>query len=212
MTLSLIPRPTRIKSSRVEATRQLIVFTLRQHRFALPIQVAKKVVVMGSYHSYTPDFNKDLMLFQHQEISIINAEERIFCDGTQQKLLPSTRLEDDRRDAGRSQENASLYYLLVVQNLQGDVVGLPISTQPTLQLAPESAFTPLSSTYLNHGGLRCVSAMVAIDPDESPIFLLNLQQLVQSPLVHPQVHPQVQPQLVHSEAPDERVPSFAARI
>lgn len=71
-------------------------------------------------------------------------------------------------------------FLLLVQTATGATIGFPLDAQPMLRRVPESAFTPLSATYLAEGQLRCVKCLIVSAPEQPPIFLLNLDQLLQA--------------------------------
>lgn len=98
--------------------------------------------------------------------------------------------EEDTETRGRSdalnfstsstEDDTVQRYLLIVQSRAGKIVGLPIDSPPSLQRVPESAFKPLTSDYMAEGNIRCVSALVLLNNDEPPLFLLNPDQLVQS--------------------------------
>ena len=70
-------------------------------------------------------------------------------------------------------------YLLIVQNQNGEPIGIPLNSQPLLRRVPLSAFRPLPAAYLAEGAIRCVSALVVPAETEPPLFLLNLDQLLQ---------------------------------
>jgi len=175
MSHPLVHRSRQLKSAQVVATRQLIVFPLRQDQFALPIQVAQKVISIDNLYGQSPDFDTGLVLYQNQDIPVIDIERRIFGHSAPQKLLPGHSNSSTRSSA----YSIAQRYLLIIQNLQGESVGLPIVTQPMLRRVPESAFAPLSSTYVTDGKIRCVSALVILAETEPPLFVLNLNQLFQ---------------------------------
>ena len=166
----------RSTTRKVEATQQLIVFRLSQERFALPIRAVQKVIPMGNIYGDPGGTGVSLTLYQDQELIVIDPEHRIF------RRAPS---EYSSPDASDTKAPLPLYdttvqrYLLIVQSAQGKLVGLPIEDPPSLQRVPESAFTPLTSTYISEGNIRCVSALIIQKNDEPPLFLLNPEQLVQ---------------------------------
>lgn len=175
MTYPLALRPHRLKALQSAATQQLIAFTLYQERFALPVRAAKKVVAMGNFYGYDPNSEINLMLCQNQEITVINVERRIFGKPINQTLLPP---------AGESfippkSQTLPQGYVLIVQPHNNDAIGLAIATLPTLHRIPEAAIVPLSASYLSDGSLRCVSSLITLSPEESPLFLLDLNQLLQ---------------------------------
>ncbi|UBF24714.1 chemotaxis protein CheW [Kovacikia minuta CCNUW1] len=174
MTHSLAPRSRRLKSDQLEANRHLIVFSLRQERFALPVQAAQKVIPISNLRGYIPGCDSHLILQQNYRIPVINIEQQIFGSSTPQNLLAAgSTLPSTQPSLNPILES----YLLVIQNLQGEVLGLPIATQPILQRIPESAFAPISATSLNNVNIRYVSALITLPQNQSPIFLLNLSQL-----------------------------------
>ena len=87
-------------------------------------------------------------------------------------------------------------YLLILQpehiEVNSEAIGIPLNSPPSLQRVPLTAFRPLPPTYLAEGSIRCVSALIvsktaseieASLPPEPPLFLLNLDLLLQ-PLAH----------------------------
>lgn len=159
-------RSRRSSSRQAAPTQQILVFRLRQDWFALPIQVVHKVIPLDALYGSTPNSASGLVLYNHQEIPVIDVEQRIY--GVSHRLTAGAGEPNSRR------------YLLIVQNMQGEFVGLPIDEQPALERVPESAFSPLSSTYLTEGTIRCVSALVVSNQAHPPLFLINLNLLMQS--------------------------------
>lgn len=177
------PLASRRKTRRVaEATQQLIVFRLQDEGFALPIRAVQKVIPRDKIYGAPGSGGVSLTLYQERELIVIDVERRIF------RGVPS---KDSFKDINHQAEEAPTdtepvqHYLLIVQNSSGQLVGLPIVEPPTLQRVPESAFAPLSASYLSEGNLRCVSALIKRNNDEPPLFLLNPDQLVQSELTLP---------------------------
>jgi purine-binding chemotaxis protein CheW len=166
----LSPSSSRLRRFRIHqaiATQQVLVFALRQHQFALPAQVVNKVVVLNNFYRSIPNSTAGFTLYQGEEIPVIDLQQRIFG----QPADAATPLEVEAI--------AQPAYLVVVQNLQNELVGLPLDLQPRLRRIPESAFSPLSSTFLAEGHFRCTTALIMPTQDEPPIFLLNLSQLLQ---------------------------------
>lgn len=158
------------------ATQQLIVFRLFSESFALPIRAVQKVTQLGNLYGAAGHAGVSLTLYQDQELLVIDVEARIFR-GTPRLQAATSITEANSLPQIASEPRPS--YLLVVQNTQGKLVGLPIAEPPTLQRIPESAFAPLTSAYISEGNIRCVSALVVPNKEEPPIFLLNPEQLVQ---------------------------------
>lgn len=162
-------RSRRFASRRVEPTQQVLAFQLQRHWFALPVRIAYKVISIDTLYGAGSQSLAGLILYQNREIPVINIEQRIFGWST-----PSLQERPPEQRQG-------LPYLLIVANLQGEPVGLPLESPPSLRRIRESAFSPLSATYLAEGNFRCVSALIIPSQTEPPLFLINLNQLMLSP-------------------------------
>jgi chemotaxis signal transduction protein len=170
------------------ATQQLIVFRLQNEGFALPIRVVQKVIPMGKTYGVPGRGGVSLTLYQDRELIVIDVGRRIFKgralhDSLKSNLLGDASLAPAEIPAEPSEHpltNEVQRFLLIVQSSSGQLVGVPIEEPPSLQRVPESAFAPLSASYLSEGNLRCVSALIKPNNDEQPLFLLNPDQLVQS--------------------------------
>ena len=158
-------------------SQQLIVFRVRNEGFALPIWAVQKVIPMGKTYGAATGRGVTLTLYQDQELIVIDAELRIFRDAPNVSASSSALTESTTLPTSDSQTQR---YLLIVQSSQVKQVGLPIEEPPSLLRVPESAFSPLTKDYLAEGNIRCVSALIKLNEDESPLFLLNPDQLVQS--------------------------------
>jgi purine-binding chemotaxis protein CheW len=162
----------RIAHRKAEVTQQLIVFRIQQEQFALPIQVAHRVIPMGQIYGATRGSGVSLFHYQDQEILVIDVKRRIFGDEPNQNLLPGS---------STSQVLQQQPHLLIVQTVQSGLIGIPLDSLPTLRRVPMSAFAPLPPAYLVEGNVRCVNAVVVSTHEgESPIFLLDLEQVFQS--------------------------------
>jgi chemotaxis signal transduction protein len=175
MSFPLALRPQRPKTGQSEVTQQLIVFPLGQERFALPIQAVYRVIMIDNLYGGGAG-HTSLTLYQDQELPVIDIKHRIFSANIPYPLSPETKTNSAIQLASQSLLNRPL---LIVQNLQNELVGLAIDAQPFLRRVSESAFMPLSSTYLQAGNIKCVSNVVTLAPGEAPVFLLNLHQLLQ---------------------------------
>ena len=173
------PLASRRKSRRIaEATQQLIVFRLRDENFALPIRAVQKVIPMDKIYGAPGGTGVSLTLYQDQELIVIDVGRRIFR-GRPSEDSCKNDLHHQTEEALQDRPSVQ-HYLLIVQNSSGQVVGLPIEEPPSLLRVPESAFTPLSASYISEGNLRCVSVLIKQNNDEPPLFLLNSDQLVQA--------------------------------
>jgi purine-binding chemotaxis protein CheW len=166
----LSPSSSRLRRFRTHqaATQQVLVFVLGQHQFALPARTVNKVVVLNNFYRSIPDSIAGLALYQGEEIPVIDLQQRIFGRPASTDMAVE--------EAAIAQPT----YLVIVQNLQNELVGLPLDAQPKLRRFVESAFSPLSNTFLAEGHLRCATSLIVPAPEEPPIFLLNLSQLLQA--------------------------------
>jgi len=167
----------RSTARQVRATQQLIVFRLENEGFALPIKAVQKVIPMGEVYGNLGGSGVGLTVYQHQELIVIDVKRRIFREASSQALSEGNLNDQSTEQLRRVPER----YLLIVQDSQGKLAGLPIETPPSLQRVPKSAFSPLTSDYINEGNIRCASALIILTNDEPPLFLLNPNQLI-----HPQ--------------------------
>ena len=172
------------RSARRNAVRsqQLIVFHVRNEGFALPIWAVQKVIPMGKIYGAPQGAGVSLTLYQDQELIVIDVERRLFREAPSRDL--SSSILGKSCAFGMNDANQG-GYLLIVQSSQEKKVGLPIEEPPSLQRVPESAFTPLTKDYLAEGNIRCVSALIKLNNDEPPLFLLNPDQLIGSQQVLP---------------------------
>ncbi|NEP00012.1 MAG: chemotaxis protein CheW [Symploca sp. SIO2E9] len=72
-----------------KAAQQLIVFHLCNQDFALPIRAAQKVIPMGEIYGTPQGSGLGLILYQNQELLVIDAENRIFRRVPSQDLSAS---------------------------------------------------------------------------------------------------------------------------
>ena len=157
-------------------SQQLIVFRVRNEGFALPIWSVQKVIPMGKIYGAPQGTGVSLTLYQDQELIVIDAELRIFREAPSFCASSSALTQSSTFPMNDTQKGC---YLLIVQSSQVKQVGLPIEEPPSLLRVPESAFAPLTKDYLSEGNIRCVSALIKLNNDEAPLFLLNPDQLVQ---------------------------------
>ncbi|MBI4785113.1 MAG: chemotaxis protein CheW [Oscillatoriophycideae cyanobacterium NC_groundwater_1537_Pr4_S-0.65um_50_18] len=168
----------RLANRRAEATQKLIVFCIHQTWFTLPIQAAEKVVSLGQVYGAPDGQGLRFTHYQDRQILVIDAKERIFGRREAIKLIAPQQTAELQPSPNADLPVFPPAYLLIVQDLQGESVGIPLDSQPTLRRVPLSAFKPLPTAYLVAGNIRCISALVVIKA-ESPLFLLNLEQLLQ---------------------------------
>jgi chemotaxis signal transduction protein len=185
------------------ATHQLIVFPLRHERFALPIRYVYKVIPLGQTYGVCHQTGISLTRYQNCDILVIDIQRRIFPDLPESIPLlepvitsshPDSKkqslMDASEESSSLSKENsqivqASQRHLLLMQTSQKELIGIPLDVPPSLRRVSESAFSPIPSVYLEQSRIRCISALVALSEQETPVFLLNPGQLLQgqSPLL-----------------------------
>lgn len=169
----------RLANRRAEPLQKLIVFRIRQEWFAVLIQFAQKVVPLGLVYG-APQGGISLTRYQGCEIPVIDIERRIFGDMVNLSVMQTLSGVGDRPEESFPQpvlENQR--HLMIIEDTQGSLVGVPMDSLPTLRRVPKSAFSPIPAIYLAEGSIRCISALVTVSESEPPFFLLNLDQVLQ---------------------------------
>jgi chemotaxis signal transduction protein len=157
-------RARRSANRPVELTQQTIAFCLRNHWFALPMEVVKRVGSLdpatGSVSGATADSTIDMV----RDLPLVNATQRIFPD-TRETLDPQTNRADD-------------LFLIVFETSSG-TYGLTVSSTPKLLRISQGNVAPFRSETLGLDPVRCISG-VATQPDEpQALYLLDPAQLCQ---------------------------------
>lgn len=174
---------------------QMITFLVRQDWFALPIQVAQKVVPLAAVRSSTGSQGQGLILVDQQRLPTIDLEQHIYRDLPLPPLIGPTAAA---AAAGPTPLAANVVafpqpseipddprHVLIVRLPQmSESLGLVVSQTPMLQRVPETAFSPVSTTFLALSQLRCVNAVISLAGQEAPIFLLDMTQVL-PPLLPP---------------------------
>lgn len=167
------------RSRPIEVTRQLIIFSLQDEQFALPLAVVEKVIAVDHLYAHMAGSETALVISQNQDIPVIAIHQRIFGSSAT-RSAPIPEAEGDRTPSAQTPEQIVARYLLLVYDAYGELIGLPLDNPPTLRRLPESAFKPISATYQTSGSIRCLAGLIVPTPDSRPIFLLNLAQLLQA--------------------------------
>jgi chemotaxis signal transduction protein len=172
----------RIANRRAEPLQKLIAFQIQQQWFALPIQLAQKVIPLGLVYG-APMGGLSLTRYQNLEIPVIDAAVRVF-GVADVKPLASQKDEASPRSNHPSppEDAADQRHLLIVLDAQAQPMGIPLDAPPSLRRAPRSAFAPVPAAYLATGNIRCVNALIHLAEDEPPLFLLDLGQLLERSL------------------------------
>lgn len=145
----------------VEAMR-LIVFTIGNVKLALPIETVAKVVNQAAVYGNSLD-GVGIAHVGDREVTVIDM---------QQQLFRSSLLN----------EASQARYLIVVQNTEGELFGIPVALVPTLMQVPFSSIRVLPNSYRHAEILRSATHVCHISQEEAPltIFLLDVNQLLLS--------------------------------
>lgn len=161
---------------------QVIVFPIEREWFALPIFAVKKVVPKSDTHGDYQTSGAGLTVYEGRELLILDISHQVFGNvpkaPEQTPSSPMAQLqESEQSDSG---------YLLIIHSRQGELVGLPVQSSPTVRRFAMSDIVPLPSNYAARVNIQCVSGLI-VQPDNQPIlFLLNPDQLLQTqPLLPP---------------------------
>lgn len=166
------------RSKSIAVTQQVIIFSLQQEQFALPLALVVKVMAVDHLYAQVGGSETALAFAQNQDIPVIAIHQRIF-GSSKGRLGNLSGVEGDRPALASSSEQIVARFLLLVYDMYGELIGLPLDSPPALRRVPESAFKPISTTYQNTGSIRCLAGLIVLQPDSRPIFLLNLAQLLQ---------------------------------
>lgn len=173
--LSLL-RDRRTANVREERKQSFLVFNLGSDRFALPLLAVQKVSILGTLFGDPQQSGIGLTVHEGQQLAVIDVERRI--------LQRSPQLSPSDSSATRTQEQTTTpvhptQFLLILQNAQGEIMGLPVDSKPKIQAFAEQSLNPLPPTYEDHAAIHCVSSLM-IDNQDQPIFVLNPDLVCQS--------------------------------
>jgi purine-binding chemotaxis protein CheW len=146
-------------------TRQIVAFQLKQEWFGLPIEAVERVVELGDRYGKSDDSGVSLTIYRGQEMVVVDMGARLFKTPQPTEIFPGG-------------QPASL--LLVLQTAGDSLMGIPIDTPPVLRRMPESAFSPLPTTYAINGDLQCVGTLAIQAEGQPPIFVIDPDHLLQS--------------------------------
>lgn len=145
----------------VEAMR-IIVFTIGNVKLALPIEAVVKVVNQAAVYGNSLE-GVGIAQVGDREVTVIDM---------QQQLFRSSLLN----------EASQARYLIVVQNTEGELFGIPVALVPTLMQVPFSSIRVLPNSYRHAEILRSATHVCHVPQEETPltIFLLDVNQLLLS--------------------------------
>ncbi len=169
-------RSRRLAAQQAEATQRMIIFQLSQLTFALPLEKVHKATTFDWLYGDANGAGVLLTTYQGRELTVIDVGNKIF--GQAPTVLPPLK---SMMASPSSHADLAVGHLLVLQRADGQQIGLPIDSPPSIQSIAASAFLPLTKTDPLHGNLLCVSAAwgnVADPaapelPQQATIFLLD---------------------------------------
>ncbi len=166
-------RSKRFATRQKKQTRQIITFRLRKEWFALPIHAVEKVIPLGKIHGDPQGTGISLTKYQDKEILVIDPDRRIFGE----------TLKKDRAAEALSNSQKQRF-LLIMSNMNGELIGLPIDCQPALRRITRSNFKELPPAYIAEGNIHCIASMILQLEDGLSLFILDLEELIEGTNVH----------------------------
>ncbi len=175
------------KTRVAQKTRQVIAFQIREEWFALPIGAVHKVVPMSNTYGDPLGSGMSIMVFQGQELGVLDVERKIFGKPLPQEnllLAPSLTADTDTDTSfsllpqTETPKIQTPEYLIILQNTQGNIVGLPIDSSPLVRRFPDSSFAPLPNGFVSQTNIQCVHLLIIRADYQPPLFVLNPDQLV----------------------------------
>lgn len=176
--MTLAKRSRRLKALSRSPLLPLITFPVRQDWFALPIQVAQKVVPLPAIA--TPIFPNGvgaaIAAVDQQALPLIDLESHIYRERPLLALPPASPTAESFPAPPHPLDSR---YVLIIRPLHlDDPIGLLISQPPVLRRVPQTAFAPLPAVYLTVSQLHCVNAMVVLPDQAVPLFMLDLNPIL----------------------------------
>ncbi|MDJ0600344.1 MAG: chemotaxis protein CheW [Crocosphaera sp.] len=161
MTLYSSRHSRRLAEKTKEKTQQIITFLLGEEWFALPIDRIQKVVPLGKVYGDPQRKGISLTHYKGQELLVIDVARCIFGLET----LPC------------QQNTYQTRFLLIINNENEQLVGLPIDSTPSISRVSESGFLPLPDIYLTQGNIHCISSTLIQVNEQNSFFVLDVNKL-----------------------------------
>jgi chemotaxis signal transduction protein len=117
----------RLANRKTEPTEQFVIFPILNHWFAIPLPQILRVIPFYP-EAITPD------------ITLIDLTQHLFPSGSVPSALPEHPFPQHENPL----PDASAQSLILLQNQQGDTLGLILNRQPTMQRIPHSRLVRLS--------------------------------------------------------------------
>jgi chemotaxis signal transduction protein len=152
----------------VESTQQVIMFCLRQHWFALPMETVKRLSSLDFSVSNTHEPISATDSTHDAELTTISANQAIFLDA---RSALDSEVESQEPDEPLAR------FLIVVQRSNGETYGLTILTAPKMQRISATSIAPFSPTDPALELMQCISGVVNQAVDPQTLYLLNPELL-----------------------------------
>lgn len=178
----------RLRPHKSDPVQQIIVFQIRQEWFALPIFAVKKVVPRDDTHGGYRSSGARLTVYEGKEMLILDISHQVFgaTDHPPYRSIPPAIDSAPQSSEQPPFAQSTSGYLMIIRNRQGDLFGLPIESAPAVRRFSTSDIIPLPSNYAAKVNIQCVSGLIPQSGNQSILFLLNPDQLLQSqPLLPP---------------------------
>ena len=142
------------------ASLKVVVFSIGNLNFALHIKTVYKVL------NQTPVYSSGL-----NNVGIAHVGDRSVIVVDLHRWLFQSSITNDQSEAS---------YLIIAQNSQGELYGIPVAAIPALREIPLSSIRVLPESYRNADILGIASHVAVIPQVEVPltIFLLDVEQLL----------------------------------
>lgn len=177
-TISL--RSRRFSSRPVENRHPLLTFYLQGLGFALPFDAVQKVIICDRISRDPARPKVSLTQFCDRDIVIIDVGYRILGEVSSSPILSDKPL-----------------FLLIIQNLAGDFIGLPIDAPPIVHRLTDAAFSPIPATDTGGNRWNCLSTQRIQTADQSFFWMMDAEALV-NPEILAQLPPPSSPKRTQS--------------
>ena len=139
---------------------KLIVFTIKNLNFSLPIERVYKILNRTTIYSSGTN-QVGVTHIGDREITVIDLHRRFF-------------------QASSIKESESNGYLVILQNTMGELYGIPVAEAPSLMDIPLSTIRVLPESYRQADTLEIASHVAVIPQEEGAltVFLLDVDLLL----------------------------------
>lgn len=162
-----------------QAKQQIIAFRLFEEWFAVPILAVYKVIPLGKIYGDPGNKGISFTNYDDKELLVIDVAKYIFS-GLTNSNSPETKTTDDNRADLQGFEAMELRYLIILEDQNTNLVGLPIDSQPLMYRVEQSAFKALPQIYLEKTNIQYISSQIIEIPETPVMFFLDTEKLTTS--------------------------------